>query len=277
MPTVEDYQRQLGTYGALQHLLGSMKVVAAVRWQQVRRDFAEAEAYARGIREALALIGSPAPCEPGHAPTGAPGIVLITSDEGLVGGFNQPLFDRLKAVCRESGGTAEVVALGERGRQFLHREGIRTLYERGRLRPKEGEGVDLLDVCETLIAAMADGRIRDVTVLYNHFHGFSQYEPVMRRVFPLDVPPPDDTDDRLLGTPPDQIRRHLLLEGLRADLYMALRQSMASEQSARLRTITGASDRLQAMVEETTRTYHQARQERITEELIELTAPLAIE
>jgi F0F1-type ATP synthase gamma subunit len=54
---------------------------------------------------------------------------------------------------------------------------------------------------------------------------------------------------------------------------MALSQSRASEQSARLRTLSGAEEEMKKLVEEATLAYHLARQERITQDLLELTPP----
>ena len=66
------------------------------------------------------------------------------------------------------------------------------------------------------------------------------------------------------------LQRLLLVEHLALQLYLALVESMVSEQGARLQAMDAAKSNIDDRNAELKRTYNTARQEKITQEMLEL-------
>ncbi|HEC33884.1 MAG TPA: F0F1 ATP synthase subunit gamma, partial [Chloroflexi bacterium] len=77
-------------------------------------------------------------------------------------------------------------------------------------------------------------------------------------------------EDLILGTPPQALQDFLLWEHLAVQVYLALIESMVSEQGARLQTMDAAIANLDERVEELRLQYHAIRQENITREVLEV-------
>lgn len=225
MATFEELAARLKSQQAIGRMVGALKAIAAVRWQRVRREYAEAEAYARDARQALADLAAEWPDALPAASEGPVGLVVFTSQRGLVGNFNQLLLAHVQAL----------------------------------------EG--------TVIQPDEDpARFSAIRAVYHHFEGFGRSRVVDRRVYPPESVSPT-RDGLLLASPARELAHRLYRECVLAALAMAAAQSRASEHSARLRTLIGAEEQIKRMVEESTRAYHQARQERLTRELIEISRP----
>lgn len=261
MQSLEALRARRQSYQGIFQILSSMKVITAIRWQKVRQDYQEATVYSEGIRQRLeTLLVEPLP-----PPAGPLGLILMSSDEGLVGSFNEPLFAMLRQRGKER--PLRVAAMGRKGKAFLTREGIPALSLEIPPFPRYPE---LLATCEALVDSAARGEIGGVEVLFNCFESFSRHTPVFRRIFPPDVQPKGRENG--LGSSPPSLLRYLFLESLASELFMAARQSMASEQSARLATVSGAEERMKRALELLTQQLHQASQARITEDLIAMTS-----
>ena len=74
----------------------------------------------------------------------------------------------------------------------------------------------------------------------------------------------------ILGTPKAELHEFLLWEHLATQLYLALVESAVSEHGARLQTMDAAISNLDERVAELELVYHAIRQERITQEVLEV-------
>jgi len=77
-------------------------------------------------------------------------------------------------------------------------------------------------------------------------------------------------EDLILGTPPQDLQDFLLWEHLAVQVYLALVESMVSEQGARLQTMDTAISNLDERLEKLQLQYHSIRQESITREVLEV-------
>jgi len=78
-----------------------------------------------------------------------------------------------------------------------------------------------------------------------------------------------------LGSDPAELQRLLLVEHLALQLYLGLVESMVSEQGARLQAMDAAKTNIDDRTAELQRTYNIARQEKITQEMLEIVSGAA--
>jgi F-type H+-transporting ATPase subunit gamma len=112
----------------------------------------------------------------------------------------------------------------------------------------------------------------ELYLVYNYFISFGRYQQRLVRLLPPEVIPTDLAQVELpvLGTDALDLQQYLLFEHLALQLYLGLVESMVSEQSARLQAMDAAKSNIDERTEELNRAYHIARQESITEEMLEI-------
>ena len=127
-------------------------------------------------------------------------------------------------------------------------------------------------------AAREQGVVAEVYVFHNHPKSGAVYEPVSRRLLPLDriwqsrlaaLPWPTTNLPQVIeGTAP--ALQALIREYLFVLLFQACAESLASENASRLAAMQRAEKNIDEILEELNRTFHRIRQEAIDEELFDV-------
>ena len=111
-------------------------------------------------------------------------------------------------------------------------------------------------------------------MVYNYFISFGNYKQRLVRLLPPELKPLNLAKEKrpLLGSNAQALQQFLLFEHLALQLYLGLVESMVSEQGARLQAMDAAKDNIDDRIAELRRVYHHARQQEITEEMLEITS-----
>ena len=209
------------------------------------------------------------------------GAVIFGSDQGLVGSFNEVISEfSLHALRALPGKVTQIWVVGERAK---------TLLEESALSPVRGlEVPSSLDAITPLVgqillelqAAREKSEIWEVHVFHNHPKLGSAYEPVGRRLLPLD----DSWKQKLHATPwptktPPQVIDEVasalpafIQDYLFVLLFQACAESLASENASRLASMQRAEKSIDGMLDDLNRKFHRLRQEGIDEELFDVIA-----
>jgi F-type H+-transporting ATPase subunit gamma len=166
------------------------------------------------------------------------------------------------------------MVLGEHARREIRRRGLEVAWE-GALPvtsvPSFGMAAEL---AATGLRRYEAGELAAFYVTYNHYLGAGRYAPKTATLIPF---PPMDHSEEEPGWPPPVIQTDVRSLCSQAEaqlaalsLYELLLESTAAEQSARFQLMDGASQNSRRLIEELTLTYHTARQEAVTEEMLEL-------
>ncbi len=224
------------------------------------------------------------------------GLVLVTSNRGLCGGFNHQVTNRANAFIRKHQSQqvelgADLVAVGRRGRDIMFRYGQAVVAEftKADLTTRVEE---VRPIAKLLIDDYLSGRYDRVVMAYTDFISPLIQKPRIRQLLPI-VPEPDAElgGGRLPGEPkvreadttathvsyeylfeptPDEVLEDLLPRLIEVQVYQALLESDASEHSARMLAMRNASDAAKDMIDSLTLQFNQARQAGITAELAEI-------
>jgi F-type H+-transporting ATPase subunit gamma len=207
------------------------------------------------------------------------GVVIIGSDQGLVGQFNELLADYALGELKTIPGKPECVwAVGERVQAIMADSG---LPQAVRLPvPISVYGItDLVDrILIEIESAREKGDFREVYLFHNRPRKGAILEPVRRRLLPLDV-----VWQRSLAMLPWPTKcRPEVIEGSRPALpafvrgylfvllFQACAESLASENASRLAAMQRAEKNIAEVLEELNRTFHRIRQEGIDDELFDV-------
>ena len=222
----------------------------------------------------------------GSIAEGSVGLIALTSDRGLCGTFNVGLVAHALDFIereREEGRGIKVIALGGYGERFFRRADCELLHTQHFPLTHAVSFVEARDIVAKVKHFYEAKAFNTLYLIYNQFVSFGRYQRVEVRLLPpnlaavwrsvresLQGGQPLVPEDLILGTPPRGLQDFLLWEHLAVQVYLALIESMVSEQGARLQTMDAAITNLDERVEKLQLQYHAIRQESITREVLEV-------
>jgi len=198
-------------------------------------------------------------------------IVHITPDRGLCGGLNANINRRTAAFILEQSAPVTIVAVGRKGIDFMRRHAreIRAEFMRLGDRP---ELFDTLPISRVVIDDYTDGLVDMVYLVYARFVSTMTQTPVMEQILPIEpaVLPALENVDYIYEPSSIAVLGELLPRFVEMQVYHAVLESIASEQSARMVAMRNATDNANELIEDLTLMYNKARQEAITKELLDI-------
>ena len=264
----------------------AMEMVAASKMRKAQERMRSARPYADKVREITGNLSRANP-EYSHAfmrtnDAKVAGFVVVTTDKGLCGGMNTNILRALTAQLKElqaKGFTAENVAIGNKGLAFLNRIGAKVVSSVTALGDTP-HLEKLIGPVKTLLDAYTEGRVNAVYVCYTKFINTMKQEAVIEQLLPLNT---GELQDGSTGRDWDYIYEpdaaavidELLLRYIEAQVYQAVAENMASEQSARMVAMKAATDNAGEVIGELKLVYNKTRQAAITKELSEIVAGAA--
>jgi len=291
-----EVQRHLNSLRDIRHLLRSIRAMSAIRWRRARARLRSAQRYASAVDRQLALAttfrtaltrGARHFAGDGSSDTDRnTGLITLTSDQGLCGTFNVGLVAHaLDFIERErkKGKRVKVISLGEYGERRFCRADCELLYTQSFPLTHAVSFVEARDIVAKIKDLYEAREFNTLHLIYNQFISFGRYQRIEVRLLPPDlnavwctVPELSEEDciivpeGLIVGTPPQDLQDFLLWEHLAVQVYLALIESMVSEQGARLQTMDAAIANLDERVEQLKLEYHAVRQESITQEVLEV-------
>ncbi|WP_066261902.1 F0F1 ATP synthase subunit gamma [Hydrogenophaga flava] len=264
----------------------AMEMVAASKMRKAQDRMRAARPYAEKVRQIAGNLSKANP-EYTHAfmqtnDAKTAGFVVVTTDKGLCGGMNTNVLRALTNQLKElqsKGMGAEAVAIGNKGLGFLNRIGAKVVSSATGL--GDTPHLDkLIGPVKVLLDAYTEGRINSVHVCYTRFINTMKQEAVIEQLLPLSAA---DLQEGSKGRDWDYVYEpdaatvidELLLRYIEAQVYQAVAENMASEQSARMVAMKAATDNAGNVISELKLVYNKTRQAGITKELSEIVAGAA--
>jgi len=214
------------------------------------------------------------------------GCVVVTSNRGLVGGYNNHLFKMLK----DGGGynnelfkiVGEKVAseedfkfyvTGQKGANFAKSE-LPTRCTQHFLFPDEIQYTDIMELARKLITDYISGEITEVVVVYQNFISKLTQEATRKTLLPIVFEEQVETNVPNYEMKPSEKRvaEGLLIQYAMTSLYEIFLSANLSEHAARMNAMSNATDNAEDIIKESKLIYNRARQAAITQELNEIVA-----
>src|SRR5690606_21978031 len=233
-------------------ITAAMKMVSAAKLKRAKDAYTRAKPYAERMEETLDRVLS-ALESPDHPLLEVRDIkrtryVVVTSDRGLAGAFNNSL---LRAFARRPADTAPVDALGlgRRARDFIARsETVEAVAFEGSNLPTYANAAA---IANALMADFLDGTVDRVVLVYNRFNSVISQTPVFVPLLPL-VPAGPATDapaqakggrrDTYIFEPAEQVLLADLLPRLvTLQVFRSLLENAVGEHSARMTAMDNAT------------------------------------
>lgn len=260
----------------------AMQLVAASKMRRAQDRAFASRPYADRMRAVLAqLSGYARSTDPSELhpllqqrPVKHFAFIHITADRGLAGGLNGNMNRAGAALALEFQPKVErvsVVTVGRKGRDFFRRAGFPSLAEFTELGDYPGMAA-ILPIARVIIDDYMNGTIDQVYIGYQRFVSTAVQRPTVRQLLPVTAPEgtePSSTDF-LFEPSPAALLETLLPRYAEMQILEAILDAAASEQSARMVAMQAATDAAKDMVSGLTLIYNKARQELITNELLDI-------
>ena len=214
------------------------------------------------------------------------GCVLVTSNRGLVGGYNNNLFKMLKDSSgfnneffqfdSEKVGSEEnfkFYVAGQKGATFARSELPESSTETY-LFPDEIQYTDIIKLASNLITDYILGEISEVVVLYQNFISKLTQEAIKKVLLPLELEKIANGRAPNYEIQPTEKAAcdSLLVQYVMTSLYEIFLSANQSEHAARMNAMSNATDNAEEIIKESKLIYNRARQAAITQELNEIVA-----
>jgi F-type H+-transporting ATPase subunit gamma len=278
MPNLRDIRRRIRSIQNTGKVTKAMEMIAASKLRRTQVAALAARPYSDKILEVIGhLAAQPTDEVAGtqplleRRPVNNIEVLHITPDRGLCGGLHGNLNGMVGQFILSAPAPVRLVCVGRKGRDFMVRYGrdVRATFmnisDRLTL-------ADTLAISHIAIDDYTSGEADEVYLAYPESISTISQRPVLKKLLPIE--PSDLPATRRVGyiyepTSPE-VLGSLLPRFVEMQLYHALLELIASEQSARMVAMRNASDSAGEMVGDLTLTLNKVRQESITNELLDL-------
>lgn len=273
METEQVLRRRIATVSDLAAIVRTMKALSAVSGRQCEQVLQALDAYSRNIERGLqvAFHEQPLPAASGQSDTAAPGLVILGSDVGLCGRFNETLVD-----CAQDKLTAatQILAVGSRIETRLQALGVSVQATL----PAASTPAGLQDTVNQILTQVqtwqAAGQ-QAVSLVYSQQGtaqcqallpvDFTELQGLSRQPWPSKVLP-------TFSLARARLLQALLHQQLFVRLYRACAQSLAAEHQLRLQAMQAAEQNIQDRLTQLQIVFRNQRQDAIDAELLDIGA-----
>ena len=284
MASMREIKRRRGSIQSTQQITKAMKLVSTVKLQRARTRAENSKAYFqymyRTVTSMLAKAGTVNhPYVQGNNSKNI-GIVAVTSNRGLAGGYNANIVRMIIG----NGFDKERVRLytvGRKGADGLVRKGYEVAADYSDV-IDEPTYADAQQISRKILQDFANGEIGEIYVAYTEFKNTVSQIPKLMKLLPVeaaDVPGREEevsAIDKLtpMNFEPNEEEAIALLipKYLTSILYGAFVEAVASENGARMQAMDSATNNAEEIISDLELKYNRARQGAITQELTEIIA-----
>ena len=260
-------------------ITSAMEMVAASKMRRAQDRMAASKPFADRIR---AVVGHIANADPEYQheylaerEVKRVAYIVVSTDRGLCGGLNVNLFKQLVQDVhdwKEKGVEVDYCAVGTKSQSFFRSVGGNILASVNQLGDTP-EVTDLIGTIKVVLDAYLEEKIDRLFIIYNEFVNTMSQSPVVHQLLPLKADESDDFKhhwDYIYEPDAKEILDSLLVRFIESQVYQAVVENNACEQSARMMAMKNASDNAGELIKSLQLVYNKARQAAITQEISEI-------
>jgi F-type H+-transporting ATPase subunit gamma len=203
-------------------------------------------------------------------------LVVIASNLGLAGAYDGNIIRQLIVevkMDREAGIETSIICIGRKVGHAAARIAdlhIEAIYD---ALPEHPNSDDLRPLLGQIVGHFADGEADAVDLIYTHYISTINTVAAIQRVLPAGFHEEELSDQLSIAEAepsPLLLLEAVTLQLLESQLYQAVLEAIASEQSMRMLAMKSATDNAGGIIDDLTLAFNNARQAAITQELAEI-------
>ncbi|HGK2646290.1 proton-translocating ATPase, F1 sector, gamma-subunit [Streptococcus pneumoniae] len=283
--SLNDIKTKIASTKNTSQITNAMQMVSAAklgRSEEAARNF---QVYAQKVRKLLTDIlhgnGTGASTNPMLISRSVKktGYIVITSDRGLVGGYNSSILKavmELKEEYHPDGKGFEMICIGGMGADFFKARGIQPLYELRGLADQPSFD-QVRKIISKTVEMYQNELFDELYVCYNHHVNTLTSQMRVEQMLPIVDLDPNEADEEYsltfeLETSREEILEQLLPQFAESMIYGAIIDAKTAENAAGMTAMQTATDNAKKVINDLTIQYNRARQAAITQEITEIVA-----
>jgi F-type H+-transporting ATPase subunit gamma len=284
MPSTQELTRRIKSIKSTRKITRAMQLVSAAKMRKAQIATLASRTYAQYASELISSIKSTqyenelmskSPLMYSYPKAKKVGVLVISTNRGLVGGFNNNLISKIKGLEEsEPEFIGELIVIGKKVAESVVRNTDRKLIAQFPKHDSTEHVKDLYPVIKLLVDQYKTGEFKKIIVVYNHFVSTLEQKPTVKQLLPFVMEGVASGENDVIHYEPgkQQLLEKLLPRIMESQVYQAVLESDASEHSARMMMMKNATDAAGDLIDDLTLTFNQLRQNKITTELSEITA-----
>jgi F-type H+-transporting ATPase subunit gamma len=291
MASTREIRRRILSVKNIAQVTRTQQMVASSKMRRAQERVQQSRPYAEQLRALVSRLARVTGEDVGgeiallkQRPVRKIGIVVIAPDRGLCGALPSNI-NRKAAVTAveeqrrfaEQGErpTVDYVVVGRKARDFVIRNRLRMIAEF----TNYGDRPSLMDataIAQVAVDAFLKGEVDVVYLVYAKFVSTVTQQPIAVQLLPVrpptEQPGESSTVEYIYEPDAASIYEALLPRYVDVQVYQAMLEAVASEQSAKMVAMKNATDNANELIQDLTLTYNKARQASITTQILEVVA-----
>jgi F-type H+-transporting ATPase subunit gamma len=286
MPSLKDIRGRIGSVRNIAQITRAMEMVAASRMKRAQDAIIAARPYSDELRDALSRVAAVVDEEIdpllARRPVRRVALIMITTDRGLAGSLNANAIrtslrwvqDRIASRNGDGPVEIEAITIGRKGRDGLRRAGVPIAAHFSQLGDRPAF-TDVTPIARLVTEDFLEEKYDEIHVAFSTFISTLTQRPEITQLLPIQQPAQAEgqqaaNDEYLFEPSPEAVLSRLLPHFVAIDLYRAVLENQASEQSARMIAMRNSTDNANELIDDLTLVYNKTRQSTITREMIEI-------
>lgn len=286
MSSLKELRSRKKSVQSTKKITAAMKMIAAAKLRYAQIQAQTSRPYADGMNNIFENLLSRAqnmdslpPLLVGTGKDLCHLVVVLTSDRGLCGGFNNTVVRAATSFIEEqqkAGREIKIFCIGRKGYEQMRRKYGNLIIEKANAFAKPLFR-DSVKITKTIVEEFSKDAFDHCTIIYNKFISALSQKVTRDQIIPFKK---SDSEDRKLEMSSnalyefepkeDKLLQQLLPKNLSIQIFRALSESAASEHGARMTAMDSATRNAEDMIKDLELTYNRTRQAYITKELIEI-------
>ena len=306
--SLQEVKRRIESTKKTGQITGAMQMVSTAKLSQIQKHAVSYQVYAQKIRSVIthlakshlldsATTGESETSQDGkintlgmlkQRPVKKTGVVVITSDRGLVGSYNSNVIKQTMSLVNSEERNKDnvvILAIGGTGADFFKKRGYEVGYEYRGVKdiPTFRE---VRPIVNAIVTMYSNGQYDELYVCYNHFVNTLTSAFRAEKMLPIsaenmgsdDFNTPDENglmSDYETEPSQDAILEVVLPQYAESLVYGAILDAKTSEHASSSTAMKSATDNAKDLIASLELQYNRARQSAITTEITEITGAQA--
>ncbi|MCL2676680.1 MAG: F0F1 ATP synthase subunit gamma [Streptococcaceae bacterium] len=282
--SLNEIKTKIASTAKTSQITGAMQMVSAAKLQKSEKFARTFQIYSEKVRKITTdLVSSD------HGPSNNPmmikrevkrtGYLVITSDRGLVGGYNSNILKSVLNIIKTKHSNESeycILALGGTGADFFRARGIKIAYELRGLSDNPSFG-EVNAIVREAVSQYQNEEFDELLVCYNHHVNSLTSEVRMEKMLPISFDNEETQVEKSYASfelEPDReaILNQLLPQYAESMIYGSIVDAKTAEHAAGMSAMRTATDNAKTVINDLTIQYNRVRQASITQEITEIVA-----
>ena len=277
MASIQVLRRRIRSIQGTTKIVRAMEMVATAKMRRTQQQALAGRPYTEKIRQVIANIA----VEPGITGKILPllekrevekiALIHIGTDRGLCGGLNTNLNRLVAEFILGQKAPVTVITVGRKARTFAR---IAKLDVRAEFTGISDRATmqETMPISRVVIDDYSHGEADLVYLAYPRFISTVVQKPTIEVLLPIEPAtlPPGQVAEYIYEPDPFTVLNELLPRFVEMEVYHAVLELIASEQSARMVAMRNAGDNAEDLIKDLSLSLNKARQEMITKEICDI-------